>query len=176
MGDLYARSESATGTTAHGALILNGPRGIVPTRLLRNDLKPRFDGAFFEGLSVGGKAPGATAGASSPSDIRQDGPPSAGEGQFYLLTTFRLGRLDTRLRSSRWAAFPPVCWCYPSGASSSFPLPHTPRKHLRPRRVDRAEPFGCCVLLLEGSRGPAPHRGKRYFRSPVGYLRFDRAK
>jgi CBS domain-containing protein len=62
------------------------------------------------------------------------------------------------------------------GRAAACPLPHTPRKHLRPRRVDRAEPFGCCVLYVGGFPRARPRRGKRYFRSPVGYLRFDRAK
>jgi hypothetical protein len=44
------------------------------------------------------------------------------------------------------------------------PCPH-PRKQLRPRRVHRVEPFGRCVLLLEGFRGPARSnagRGSRF--------------
>src|SRR6516162_11445302 len=61
-------------------------------------------------------------------------------------------------RRNRGSILPPAnrlklvasdCWCYPHGRAAACPPATHPRKHLWPRRVDRAEPFVCCVLLLE---------------------------
>jgi hypothetical protein len=41
------------------------------------------------------------------------------------------------------------------GRAAACPLPHTPGNIYGPDGLTEPEPFGCCVLLMEGSRGPA---------------------